>query len=107
MRTDICDTDCAVVTRVYLSTNRAIRCLLWASSLSRWYVLNRPAGRTPDSPVWQLSVYDPSSAIPVSDFPLSLLPEAPPTINCFQALDYLCVCARRLLLIRALIVLSL
>ncbi|KAI0735771.1 hypothetical protein C8Q76DRAFT_853940 [Earliella scabrosa] len=38
--------------------------------------------------VKMLSVYDPSSAIPVSDFPLSLLPEAPPTINCFQALDY-------------------
>ncbi|KAI8983294.1 DUF21-domain-containing protein [Trametes punicea] len=38
--------------------------------------------------VKQLSVYDPSSAIPVSEFPLSILPEAPPTINCFQALDY-------------------
>ncbi|PIL30796.1 transporter [Ganoderma sinense ZZ0214-1] len=35
-----------------------------------------------------LSIYDPSSAIPVSELPLSLLPEAPPTINCFQALDY-------------------
>lgn len=41
--------------------------------------------------VFKLSVYDPASAIPVSDFPLSLLPEAPPTINCFQALDYLYV----------------
>ncbi|CDO71718.1 hypothetical protein BN946_scf184920.g2 [Trametes cinnabarina] len=38
--------------------------------------------------VKQLSVYDPSRAIPVSEFPLSILPEAPPTINCFQALDY-------------------
>ncbi|RPD59499.1 DUF21-domain-containing protein [Lentinus tigrinus ALCF2SS1-6] len=38
--------------------------------------------------VKMLSVYDPASAIPVSDFPLLLLPEAPPTINCFQALDY-------------------
>ncbi|TFK81680.1 DUF21-domain-containing protein [Polyporus arcularius HHB13444] len=38
--------------------------------------------------VKMLSVYDPASAIPVSEFPLSLLPEAPPTINCFQALDY-------------------
>ncbi|KAI0638903.1 DUF21-domain-containing protein [Trametes polyzona] len=38
--------------------------------------------------VKQLSVYDPSSAIPVSEFPLSILPEAPPNINCFQALDY-------------------
>ncbi|KAI0825298.1 hypothetical protein BC628DRAFT_1419270 [Trametes gibbosa] len=36
----------------------------------------------------QLSIYDPSTAIPVSEFPLSLLPEAPPNINCFQALDY-------------------
>ncbi|KAI0369876.1 DUF21-domain-containing protein [Pilatotrama ljubarskyi] len=38
--------------------------------------------------VKQLSVYDPSTAIPVSEFPLSILPEAPPNINCFQALDY-------------------
>ncbi|KAL1952382.1 hypothetical protein VTO73DRAFT_1531 [Trametes versicolor] len=38
--------------------------------------------------VKQLSVYDTSTSIPVSDFPLSLLPEAPPDINCFQALDY-------------------
>ncbi|OJT12904.1 Protein MAM3 [Trametes pubescens] len=38
--------------------------------------------------VKQLSVYDTSTSIPVSDFPLSLLPEAPPNINCFQALDY-------------------
>ncbi|KAI1790507.1 hypothetical protein LXA43DRAFT_1016567 [Ganoderma leucocontextum] len=35
-----------------------------------------------------LSIYDPSSSIPASELPLSLLPEAPPTINCFQALDY-------------------
>ena len=27
----------------------------------------------------------------MSKFPLSILPEARPTINCFQALDYLCV----------------
>ncbi|TBU30759.1 hypothetical protein BD311DRAFT_863763 [Dichomitus squalens] len=38
--------------------------------------------------VKMLSIYDPSSSIPVSELPLSLLPEAPPTINCFQALDY-------------------
>ncbi|PCH33131.1 DUF21-domain-containing protein [Wolfiporia cocos MD-104 SS10] len=36
----------------------------------------------------KLSVYDPSEALPVSEFPLSILPEAKPTINCFQALDY-------------------
>ncbi|KAH9927409.1 uncharacterized protein BXZ73DRAFT_48824 [Epithele typhae] len=35
-----------------------------------------------------LSVYDPSSPSPLSELPLSILPEAPPTINCFQALDY-------------------
>ncbi|KAF7304745.1 hypothetical protein MKEN_01188600 [Mycena kentingensis (nom. inval.)] len=35
--------------------------------------------------------YDPSLALPVSGFPLSILPEAPPTISCFQALDYLYV----------------
>ena len=39
----------------------------------------------------QLLVYDPSQGLPVSNFPLSILPEAQPTINCFQALDYLCV----------------
>ncbi|KAK7688001.1 hypothetical protein QCA50_008371 [Cerrena zonata] len=36
----------------------------------------------------KLSVYDPSQEWPVSKFPLSILPEADPTINCFQALDY-------------------
>ena len=40
----------------------------------------------------QLSVYDPKEELPVSKFPLSILPEAHPSINCFQALDYLCVC---------------
>ena len=39
----------------------------------------------------QLSVYDPKEELPVSKFPLSILPEAHPSINCFQALDYLCV----------------
>ena len=38
----------------------------------------------------QLLTYDPSQCWPVSKFPLSILPEAKPTINCFQALDYLC-----------------
>jgi metal transporter CNNM len=39
----------------------------------------------------QLLTYDPSQCWPVSKFLLSILPEAKPTINCFQALDYLCV----------------
>ena len=36
----------------------------------------------------QLLVYDPSQKLPISAFPLSVLPEAAPSINCFQALDY-------------------
>jgi metal transporter CNNM len=36
----------------------------------------------------KLLTYDPSKALPVSSFPLSILPEAHPSINCFQALDY-------------------
>ncbi|KDR70055.1 hypothetical protein GALMADRAFT_255436 [Galerina marginata CBS 339.88] len=36
----------------------------------------------------KLLTYDPSQALPVSKFPLSILPEAHPSINCFQALDY-------------------
>jgi len=36
----------------------------------------------------KLLTYDPSQALPVSAFPLSILPEAHPSINCFQALDY-------------------
>ncbi|TDL22340.1 DUF21-domain-containing protein [Rickenella mellea] len=36
----------------------------------------------------KLLVYDPSQALPVSSFPLSILPEASPQISCFQALDY-------------------
>lgn len=39
----------------------------------------------------QLLTYDPKMALPVSAFPLSILPEASPSINCFQALDYLYV----------------
>ncbi|KAI0247845.1 hypothetical protein BJV78DRAFT_1132382 [Lactifluus subvellereus] len=38
--------------------------------------------------VKKLLCYDPSQCWPVSKFNLSILPEAPPTINCFQALDY-------------------
>ena len=39
----------------------------------------------------QLLTYDPNQALPVSAFSLGILPEALPTINCFQALDYLWV----------------
>ncbi|KZP32838.1 hypothetical protein FIBSPDRAFT_722176, partial [Athelia psychrophila] len=38
--------------------------------------------------VKKLLVYDPAKALPVSAFALSILPEANPNINCFQALDY-------------------
>ncbi|KAJ3508549.1 hypothetical protein NLJ89_g5695 [Agrocybe chaxingu] len=38
--------------------------------------------------VKKLLTYDPKRALPVSAFPLSVLPEASPSINCFQALDY-------------------
>jgi metal transporter CNNM len=43
--------------------------------------------------------YDPSKALPVSSFPLSILPEAHPSINCFQALDYFQTGRSHLLLI--------
>ncbi|KAF9444516.1 DUF21-domain-containing protein [Macrolepiota fuliginosa MF-IS2] len=43
--------------------------------------------------------YDPSKALPVSAFPLSILPEAHPSINCFQALDYFQTGRAHLLLI--------
>lgn len=33
--------------------------------------------------------YDPALEAPVSSMTLGILPEAPPSINCFQALDYL------------------
>ncbi|KZT09046.1 DUF21-domain-containing protein [Laetiporus sulphureus 93-53] len=36
----------------------------------------------------KLIIYDPSQRLPVSSFALSILPEADPSINCFQALDY-------------------
>ncbi|KAF8798398.1 DUF21-domain-containing protein [Phlegmacium glaucopus] len=38
--------------------------------------------------VKRLLAYDPKLALPVSAFPLLILPEASPSINCFQALDY-------------------
>lgn len=49
--------------------------------------------------VKKLSIYDPSQALPVAKFPLSILPEAAPTINCFQALDYFQTGRAHLLLI--------
>ncbi|KAG6836069.1 hypothetical protein H0H93_011786 [Arthromyces matolae] len=47
----------------------------------------------------KLLTYDPSQALPVSAFPLSILPEAHPSINCFQALDYFQTGRAHLLLI--------
>ncbi|KAF5313214.1 hypothetical protein D9619_003722 [Psilocybe cf. subviscida] len=47
----------------------------------------------------KLLTYDPSQALPVSSFPLSILPEAHPSINCFQALDYFQTGRAHLLLI--------
>ncbi|KAF5312205.1 hypothetical protein D9619_003720 [Psilocybe cf. subviscida] len=43
--------------------------------------------------------YDPSKALPVSSFRLGILPEALPSINCFQALDYFQTGRAHLLLI--------
>ncbi|KAJ7252042.1 hypothetical protein C8J57DRAFT_1077753 [Mycena rebaudengoi] len=43
--------------------------------------------------------YDPSLALPVSSFPLSILPAANPSISCFQALDYFQTGRAHLLLI--------
>ncbi|KAJ6570877.1 hypothetical protein DFH09DRAFT_1277498 [Mycena vulgaris] len=47
----------------------------------------------------KLLKYDPTWALPVSSFPLSILPEAHPSINCFQALDYFQTGRAHLLLI--------
>ncbi|KAF8191972.1 hypothetical protein K438DRAFT_873305 [Mycena galopus ATCC 62051] len=47
----------------------------------------------------KLIKYDPAMALPVSSLPLSILPEAPPSINCFQALDYFQTGRAHLLLI--------
>jgi metal transporter CNNM len=49
----------------------------------------------------RLLQYDPSQALPITSFPLSILPEAPPTINCFQALDYFQTGRAHLLLVSA------
>ena len=37
----------------------------------------------------KLLPYDPKLELPIEAFPLSVLPEASPSIDCFQALDYL------------------
>jgi len=47
----------------------------------------------------KLLTYDPSQALPVSSFTLSILPEALPSVNCFQALDYFQTGRAHLLLI--------
>ncbi|KZT24395.1 DUF21-domain-containing protein [Neolentinus lepideus HHB14362 ss-1] len=47
----------------------------------------------------KLLKYDPAAALPVSDVKLSILPEAHPSINCFQALDYFQTGRAHLLLI--------
>lgn len=49
--------------------------------------------------VKKLLAYDPSQGFPVSNFKLSILPEAHPSINCFQALDYFQTGRAHLLLI--------
>jgi metal transporter CNNM len=49
--------------------------------------------------VKKLLRYDPNQERPVSSFKLSILPEALPTINCFQALDYFQTGRAHLLLI--------
>jgi metal transporter CNNM len=47
----------------------------------------------------KLLTYDPEDALPISHFPLSILPEAGPKISCFQALDYFQTGRAHLLLI--------
>jgi metal transporter CNNM len=47
----------------------------------------------------KLLKYDPATAQPVGEFKLSILPEALPSINCFQALDYFQTGRAHLLLI--------
>jgi metal transporter CNNM len=49
--------------------------------------------------VKKLLKYDPASEQPVSKFQLGILPEALPSINCFQALDYFQTGRAHLLLI--------
>jgi len=47
----------------------------------------------------KLIQYDPEDRLPVNALPLSILPEASPKINCFQALDYFQTGRAHLLLI--------
>ncbi|KAF8179690.1 hypothetical protein K438DRAFT_1210126 [Mycena galopus ATCC 62051] len=47
----------------------------------------------------KLIKYDPAQALPVRKMPLGILPEAQPSINCFQALDYFQTGRAHLLLI--------
>jgi len=47
----------------------------------------------------KLIKYDPAQALPVGRMPLGILPEAQPSINCFQALDYFQTGRAHLLLI--------
>jgi len=47
----------------------------------------------------KLLKYDPAACLPVNSFPLSILPEAGPDVNCFQALDYFQTGRSHLLLI--------
>ncbi|KAJ7615383.1 hypothetical protein FB45DRAFT_935569 [Roridomyces roridus] len=49
--------------------------------------------------VKKLLGYDPALRLPISHFSLSILPEAPPSIDCFQALDYFQTGRAHLLLI--------
>lgn len=49
--------------------------------------------------VKKLLRYDPTQQLPVSSFASSILPEAHPTVNCFQALDYFQTGRAHLLLI--------
>lgn len=62
-------------------------------SFRGFLLVKKVAPFVPDRMVFDLAIqllaYDPSKALPVSHFKLSILPEAHPSINCFQALDYL------------------
>ncbi|KAI5992429.1 hypothetical protein EDD15DRAFT_2530351 [Pisolithus albus] len=49
--------------------------------------------------VKKFMIYGPSKSLPVSHFKLSILPQAHPSINCFQALDYLQTWRPHLLLV--------
>ncbi|KAG8812129.1 hypothetical protein FRC17_002175 [Serendipita sp. 399] len=63
---------------------------LLSSGYSRFPVTaaNRPATVIGLLLIKKLLKYDPSTNKPVGQLPLSIIPEAKPTINCFQALDY-------------------